>query len=129
VNVETEAQSKQWMLTYSPNKLKNFKQTPACQKADGKCSLVMPTADVSCETRIKLFRVIQNKRNGMITSSAALLHDNERPHADARPRTLLELFNLELFDLSPYNPDLTPSYYHMFTYLPELVRISAVQQY
>jgi hypothetical protein len=29
----------------------------------------------------------------------------------------LEHFNWELFDHSPYNPDLTPSDHHQFTYL------------
>jgi hypothetical protein len=29
VNVETKAQSKQWMHTYSPNKVRKFKQTSA----------------------------------------------------------------------------------------------------
>jgi hypothetical protein len=39
VNVETKEQSKQWMHTHLPNYLKKFKQTPACQKADGSCFL------------------------------------------------------------------------------------------
>jgi hypothetical protein len=32
VNVETKEQSKQWMHTHSPNKLKKFKQTLAASK-------------------------------------------------------------------------------------------------
>jgi hypothetical protein len=39
VNAETKDQSKQWMHTHSPNKPKKFKQTSACQKADGSCFL------------------------------------------------------------------------------------------
>jgi hypothetical protein len=40
VTVGTKEQSKQWMHTHSPNKLKKFKQTLfACQKADGNCFL------------------------------------------------------------------------------------------
>jgi hypothetical protein len=39
VNVETKEQSKQWMHTQSPNKLKEFKQTSACQNSDGSCFL------------------------------------------------------------------------------------------
>jgi hypothetical protein len=35
VNVETKQQSKQWMHKCSPNKPKKFKQTSACQQADG----------------------------------------------------------------------------------------------
>jgi hypothetical protein len=30
---------------------------------------------------------------------------------------LLKHFNWELFDHTPYSPDLTPSDYHLFTYL------------
>jgi hypothetical protein len=38
VNVGNKEQSKQWMHTYSPNKLKKYKQTlSAYQKADGNC--------------------------------------------------------------------------------------------
>jgi hypothetical protein len=39
VNVETEEQSKQWMHTHSPDKLKQFKEMSACRKADGICFL------------------------------------------------------------------------------------------
>jgi hypothetical protein len=39
VNVETKEQSKQWMHTHSPDKLKRFEQTSACQKADGNCAV------------------------------------------------------------------------------------------
>jgi hypothetical protein len=36
---DIKKQSKQWMHTHSPNKPKKFKQTSACQKADGNCFL------------------------------------------------------------------------------------------
>jgi hypothetical protein len=67
----------------------------------------------------KLRRTIQNKRHRMLTSNvfAVLLHDNERPHTAVCSRSLLEYFNWELFDHPPYSPDLTPSGYHLFTYL------------
>jgi hypothetical protein len=39
MNVQTKELSKQWMRTHSPNKPKKFKQTSACQKADGSCFL------------------------------------------------------------------------------------------
>jgi hypothetical protein len=39
VNVETKEQSKQWMHTDSPDKLKKFKQMSASQRADGICFL------------------------------------------------------------------------------------------
>jgi hypothetical protein len=40
-----------------------------------------------------------------------------RPHTDASTRALLERFNWELFDHPPYSPDISPSGYHLFTYL------------
>jgi transposase len=46
-----------------------------------------------------------------------LLHDNARPHTAARTRALPEPFNWELFDHPSYSPDLSPSDYHLFTYL------------
>jgi transposase len=46
-----------------------------------------------------------------------LLHDNARPHIAARTRALLEHFNWELFDHSPYSPDLAPCDYLLFTYM------------
>jgi hypothetical protein len=35
---------------------------------------------------------------------------------------LLEHFNCELFDHPPYNPDLAPGNYHLFTYLKNWLR-------
>jgi hypothetical protein len=46
-----------------------------------------------------------------------LLHDNARLYTAACVRALQEHFNWELFNHPPYSPDLTPSYYHLFTYL------------
>jgi hypothetical protein len=48
-----------------------------------------------------------------------LLHNDGRPHTGTAARTqeLLEHFNWELFDHTPYSPDLAPSDYHLFTYL------------
>jgi hypothetical protein len=53
----------------------------------------------------------------MLTSGVVLLHDSARPHTAARTRALLEHFNWELFDHSSYSPVLSPSDYHLFTYL------------
>jgi transposase len=51
-----------------------------------------------------------------------LRHDNARPHTAARTRTLLEDFNWELSEHPPYNPDLAPSNYLLFTYLKNWLR-------
>jgi hypothetical protein len=46
----------------------------------------------------------------MLISGVVLLDDNARPLTNiaARTRALLEHFNWELFDHSPYSPDLAP---------------------
>ena len=49
----------------------------------------------------------------MLTKGVVLLH-NARPHTAARTNALIKL-NWEIFDLSPYSPDLAPSDYHSFT--------------
>jgi riboflavin biosynthesis pyrimidine reductase len=51
-------------------------------------------------------RAIQNKRHGILTFGAILLHDNARLHTDAHTRALLEHFNWELFDHLPHSTDL-----------------------
>jgi hypothetical protein len=53
----------------------------------------------------------------MLTYGVVLLHDNALPHAAVHKGALLEHFNLELFDHHTYSPDLSPSDYHLFTYL------------
>jgi hypothetical protein len=53
----------------------------------------------------------------MLTSGVVLLHDNARQRTPAHTRALLEHFNWELFDRTPYRPYLTLSDYHMFAYL------------
>jgi histone-lysine N-methyltransferase SETMAR len=52
-----------------------------------------------------------------LISSVVLLHDNVCPHTAAHTLALLKHFNWELFDHSPYSPDLTPSDYYLFIYL------------
>jgi transposase len=60
---------------------------------------------------------IQNKRHGTLTYGVVLPHDNARAHRATRTRALLEQFNWELFDHTPYCPDLAPNDYHPFTYI------------
>jgi hypothetical protein len=61
------------------------------------------------------------KINGKIKSASAsvLLLNNARPHTATRTRALLENFNWELFDHTPYIPDHDPSDYHLFTYMKD----------
>jgi hypothetical protein len=53
----------------------------------------------------------------MLTSDVILLHNNTSPHRALRTRDLLEHSNWEFFGHSPYNLDLAPSNYHLFTYV------------
>jgi hypothetical protein len=53
----------------------------------------------------------------MLTYGVMLLHDNAHPYKATRTQALLELFNWELLDHPCYSPDLTPSCFHLFTYL------------
>jgi hypothetical protein len=131
VNAETKEQSKQWMHTHYPNKLKKLKQMPACQKANGICFLGQErsadggshaTRDPSnirsgLRNTKKLQRTMQKKKCKMLTSSVVLLHDNECPHTAAHTQALLEHFIWKLFGHLPFSPDLTLRNYHQFTYL------------
>jgi histone-lysine N-methyltransferase SETMAR len=78
-------------------------------------------SEVYCNTK-KLHRVINNKRCGMLTSSVVLLHANARPYTAARTLATMNHFKQELCDYPPYGLDLTPSYYHLFTYLKNWLR-------
>jgi hypothetical protein len=52
----------------------------------------------------------------MLIYGVVLLHDNVCPHGAACTWAILEHLNWELFDHLPYNPEITPSIYHLFTY-------------
>jgi transposase len=105
-------------------------QTNVCQKDYGSCFMERKgmrmvafmqqgttMSEVYCKTLEQLHRAIQSKWRGMPILGVVLLQDNARPHTAACTRALLEHFNWELFDHPPYSPDLTPSNYHLFTYL------------
>jgi histone-lysine N-methyltransferase SETMAR len=66
-----------------------------------------------CETLRKLRRAIQNKRRGMLSGGLVLLHDNARPRTAGPTQELLAQFGCEVFDHSPYSPDLAPSDFHL----------------
>ncbi|KAJ4427620.1 hypothetical protein ANN_25268 [Periplaneta americana] len=132
---ETKRQSRQRHHPSSPKKPRKFKQTLSTQKVmatvfwdrKGVLSLdFMPkgttiNANRYCETLRKLRRAIQNKRRGMLSRGAVLLHDNARPHTAASTRELLDQFCWEIFDHPPYSPDLAPSDFHLFTKLKDFL--------
>jgi hypothetical protein len=70
------------------------------------------TSEVHCvqsRKNIYIRPAIQNKRHGMLTSGVVLRRDNARPHTAARTPPLLQHFNCEMFDHTPYSPGLNPS--------------------
>jgi len=72
-------------------------------------------SEVYCETLNKLRRSIQNKRYVLRTKGIVLLHNNVRPHTTACTNALIKHFNWDISDHCPYNPDLAPNDYHLFT--------------
>jgi transposase len=74
-----------------------------------KQKLTTTTSQVYRETLTKLIKAIQKKMRG-----AVRLHGNARPHTAAPTRALLKHFNWELFDHSPYSPDLAPRDCYLF---------------
>jgi transposase len=58
----------------------------------------------------------------MLTPGVVLLHVNAYPHTAAHTQALLEQLNWELFGNPPYSPDLSPSDWHLFTYLKNWLR-------
>jgi hypothetical protein len=65
---------------------------------------------------------IQNQKRVIMTSGVVLLYDNARPYTAARTQAVMEYFIWELFDHRPYNLDLAPNDYHLFTYLKKWFR-------
>jgi hypothetical protein len=68
---------------------------------------------VYCDTFEKLLRAIQNKRRGMLSRDAVMLHDNARPHTLSPQREM----SLRQFDHRFYSPDSAPSDFHVFLHL------------
>jgi hypothetical protein len=87
------------------------------------------TSEVYCETlKKKLYRAIQNKRHGMLTSGVVLLHDNARLYTAPCTQALLKHFNWDVVS----SPSLQPCFCSEQlppVYLPEeLVGKAARQQ-
>jgi hypothetical protein len=75
------------------------------------CSTI--NAGAYCNTLKKLRCAIKNKRHGMLSQSAVMLHDNARTHAAAATQNLFATFGWEQFDRPSYSPDSAPSDFHV----------------
>jgi len=63
----------------------------------------------------------RSKRSGRSVKSVCLLHDNARPHIPAVTIGTLEEMNGEVLPHPAYSPDLTPSDFHLFGPLKEIL--------
>jgi hypothetical protein len=89
INVEIKDQSTQWIHTHLPNKLTKFKQMSARKLMAtvfwGKKRVLM-VEFVQRRTAVTsqiYYYTLQNKRRGVVTSGAVLLHDSARPYTAA----------------------------------------------
>ncbi|KFM62375.1 Histone-lysine N-methyltransferase SETMAR, partial [Stegodyphus mimosarum] len=67
-----------------------------------------------CETLKRLRKSLKNRRPGKLSKGIVLLHDNARPHAAKQTCELLKTFRWEVWNHSPYSPDLSPPDFHVF---------------
>ncbi|KAJ8891596.1 hypothetical protein PR048_004124 [Dryococelus australis] len=127
-NEETKLQSQQWIHTHSQNKPKKFKGPFSNKKQmatvfwyhhgvlliDFMEPGTIINAAAYCATLRWLRQLIRNKWKGMPTLGIVLLHYNARLHSAAVTQLLLACFPWEVFDHTPYSPDLVPSDFHLF---------------
>jgi hypothetical protein len=78
-------------------------------------------AEAYCATPRRLWRAIQNRGQGLLSSRVMLLHDSARPHAAARMQAILRGSGWEVFEHPAYSPDLAPSDFHLFPALKEFL--------
>jgi histone-lysine N-methyltransferase SETMAR len=55
-----------------------------------------------------------------IGNEKLLQHDNAKPHTSAATRDEIQRLDFSVLQHPPYNPDLAPSYFHLFPKLKEL---------
>ncbi|GBN75237.1 Mariner Mos1 transposase [Araneus ventricosus] len=136
---ETKRQSLEWQHTGSPKTKKGkpplslkkimFAVFCDCQgilRVDWMERGTTINVTTYCETLKKLRRSIQNKRRGLLDSGIVFVHDNVRRHTARVTTTLLDSFRCEQFCRPPYNTDLAPSDFHLFSHLKKFL---ACQQF
>ena len=68
-----------------------------------------------CEQLEKLRQAIERKRSELINRKGVVFHqDNTQPHKSSMTRQKLRELGREVLMHPPYNPDITPSDYHLF---------------
>ena len=79
----------------------------------------MPTY---CSTLSLLSAVIRKKRRRILdVDNVIILHDNVRPHVANKTVNKLRKFHWEFLEHPPYNPDLAPSDFHLFSPLKKIL--------
>ena len=65
-------------------------------------------------------------RRGKLSRRIVLLHDNARPHTVRQTQALLrEQIHWDIFEYSPYSPDLAPSDFFLFPKMKEYIAVNA----
>jgi histone-lysine N-methyltransferase SETMAR len=137
---ESKSQSLQWQHPRSPSKPRKFQVDIVHSENHGHdfwdrkgVPLVafMPqgttiNAESYCETLRRLWYAIQNRRWSLLSSGVMLLHDNERPHAAARTKAMLQEFGWKVFEHITYSPELAPSDFYLF---PKLNKFLGVKRF
>ncbi|KAJ4450865.1 hypothetical protein ANN_02297 [Periplaneta americana] len=109
--LETKQQSMHWRHSGSPVRTK-FKQMLSVRKV--MCTVFWDRKGILLIDFLPRGETVNADR-------VVLLHDNARPHTARCTAAVLTEFGWELFDHSPYSPDLAPSDFHVFLYLKKFL--------
>ena len=71
---------------------------------------------------VQLKGILKEKRRGKVTKGVLLLHDNATAHRALETQKKMAYLDFQSRDHPPSSPDLTPSDYHLFPGLKELLK-------
>ena len=74
------------------------------------------------QKRTVLKLAVRRKWRGLLSDGIVLFHDTACPHTVDHTAETLKKLNFELLEHPPYSPDLTPSDYHLFSPLKQVLR-------
>ncbi|GFV52429.1 mariner Mos1 transposase [Trichonephila clavipes] len=67
-----------------------------------------------CDTLSKLKEAIRKKRPELLKYGVLLFYDNARPHSSTARQNPITTLGWERLHHPPYNPNIAPSYFHLF---------------
>jgi histone-lysine N-methyltransferase SETMAR len=81
----------------------------------------MINSDIYVKTLKKLKKRFQRVRPHKDVTKVLLHHDNARPHTSLHTREAITKLQWTVLPDPPYNPDLAPSDYHLFSPLTDII--------